>query len=63
MRLPTPYVPPRPGRFGPAAGLPLTFYRQPDEDVRTNFSGVVIDADKGYILTADYPTRAPRNCS
>jgi serine protease Do len=56
MRVPTPYVPTRPGRFGPAPVLPQMFDRQPEADARANFTGVVIDADKGYVLTADHPT-------
>jgi serine protease Do len=33
------------------------FDRQPEADARTSFTGVVIDADKGYILTADHPAQ------
>ncbi len=51
-----PYVPARPGRFGPAPVLPPLMDRPTDLDGRGSCTGVVIDADKGYILTADQPT-------
>jgi serine protease Do len=43
----------RPGRFGPVALPPQMFDRELGGDVPRGFTGVVIDADKGYILTAD----------
>lgn len=46
-----PYVPTRPGRFGPATAMTPFF----EGDGRTPFSGLVVDADKGFILTADHP--------
>jgi serine protease Do len=52
----SPYGLTRPGRFGPAPIFPPTPDRMSDGDVRLTFTGLVIDADKGYILTADEPT-------
>lgn len=50
-----PYLPSRPGRFGAAPIAPPFFDRQAaDGDGRTVFSGLVVDADKGLILTADH---------
>ena len=57
MRVPTPYVPTRPGRFGPMPALPPTVDRMPGGDDRTGCTGVVIDGDKGHILTVDQPTQ------
>jgi serine protease Do len=37
--------------------MPPFFDRMTDGDGRTAFSGLVIDADKGLILTADHPTQ------
>jgi serine protease Do len=54
--LTSPYGPTRTGRFGPAPIVPPMPDRGADGDVRSTFSGLVIDADKGYILTADEPT-------
>jgi S1-C subfamily serine protease len=52
----TSYVPGRQGRFSPSPLRPPFIDRQPDVDSRITFSGLVIDADKGYILTGDHPT-------
>jgi serine protease Do len=52
-----PYVPTRPGRFGPMPPLAPMMDRPADADGRASCTGVVIDADKGYILTADQPTQ------
>ncbi len=57
FRAGAPYLPARPGRFGPAPLLPPLMDRPLDADGRGNCTGVVIDADKGYILTADHPTQ------
>ena len=51
-----PYMPTRPGRFGPAPLMPPMLDRPADADSRLACTGVVIDADKGYILTAALPT-------
>ena len=56
-RVPTPYVPTRPGRFGPMPALPPTVDRLPGGDDRTGCTGVVIDGEKGYILTVEQPTQ------
>jgi len=57
FRAGAPYVPARPGRFGPAPLMPPLVERPADGDGRGSCTGVVIDADKGYILTADHPTQ------
>src|SRR5262249_45990408 len=57
MRVPMPYVPARPGRFGLMPGLPPTGERMLAGDDRTGCTGVVIDGDKGHILTVDQPTQ------
>jgi serine protease Do len=56
FRAGAPYVPTRPGRFGPAPIMPPFVDRTADADGRVASTGVVIDADKGYILAADHPT-------
>jgi serine protease Do len=48
-----PYAPTRPGRFGPTPMFPPMPDRASDGDARSVFSGLVVDADKGYILTID----------
>ena len=53
---PGPYVPARPGRIGPLPGLSPFYDRQADGEVRMSFTGLVIDGDRGLILTSDPPT-------
>lgn len=52
-----PYVPARPGRLGPMPIMPPPFDRAvaADGESRMPFSGLVVDADKGWILTVDQP--------
>ncbi len=57
VRVGGPYIAPRTGRFGPMPAPPQMFDRMADAEARVGFTGVVIDADKGFILTADSPTQ------
>ena len=56
MRTPAASIPPRVGRPGPGGAMMPAGGRMLESDAPPAWSGVVIDADRGYILTTDRPT-------
>ncbi len=56
MRLPAASIAPRVGRLGPGVAMMPAGGRTLEADGPPSWSGVVIDADRGHILTTDRPT-------